>query len=433
MTDPQRLRDGGTGRPRTVVVGGGFAGMATVRALAGSETDVLLLDHNLHNTFQPLLYQVATGGLNPGDITYSLRAFAGRYDNVRFKRAAVTDIDVERSVVHLDSDEVVPYDDLVIATGVVPNYLGIPGAEEHSSHIYTRNDAIALRDRMMGALEAVAQGDPDAVEPVTVVVGGGAVGVEIAGALADLRNTAIPIAYPELDPRRMQIILVELLDHLLDPYAPRLQRYTRQQLRRRGVQVRTGVSVEEVREDGVTLSDGQDVPAVATIWSTGVTAPQAISAWGLPQGPGGRIEVDDHLRVLGHDRIYAVGDIATIGDDPLPQLAQPALQGGKHVAGQILRRHRGMEGDRFTYRDKGIMTTIGRTAAAVQFPSGLQLRGFIAWVAWVALHVATLMSNRNRLATMANLAVRYIGWSRSANIIVGDPHRRPAARSSSPT
>ena len=429
MTDPDLLKDGGTGRPRTVVIGGGFAGMATVRALANTETDVLLLDHNLHNTFQPLLYQVATGGLNPGDITYSLRAFAGRYDNVRFQRAEVTDIDADQRLVHLDSGEVVRYDDLVIATGVVPNYLGIPGAEEHSSHIYTRNEAIALRDRMMGALEAVAQSDPEAVEPVMVVVGGGAVGVEIAGALADLRNTAIPIAYPELDPRRLRIILVELLDHLLDPYAPRLQRYTRHELRRRGVQVRTGISVEEVREDGVTLSDGQDVPAVATIWATGVTAPQAIADWGLPQGPGGRIDVDDHLRVRGHDHIYAVGDIATIGDDPLPQLAQPALQGGKHVAEQILRRHHGMDGERFTYRDKGIMTTIGRTAAAVQFPSGLQLRGLVAWVTWVTLHIATLMSNRNRLATMANLAVRYIGWSRSANIIVGDPDPRPAARS----
>ncbi len=419
------LRDGGTSRPRVVVVGGGFGGMATVRALGGSDVDVLLLDRNLHNTFQPLLYQVASGGLNPGDVTYSLRALAGRYDNVRFQRAGVTGIDDEAQRIHLDTGEQVAYDHLVLATGVVPNYLGIPGAEEHSSHIYTRNDAIALRDRMMGALESAAQGDPQAVEPVVVVVGGGAVGVEMAGALADLRNTAVPIAYPELDPRSMRIVLVELLDHVLDPYAPSLQRYTRRELRQRGVEVRTGISVEEVRDGGVTLSDGQEMPSVATVWSTGVKAPDAVADWGLPQGAGGRIEVEEDLRVVGHDRIFAIGDIAATPEEPLPQLAQPALQGGKHVAEQIRRQRLGEPLEPFRYKDKGIMATIGRSSAVVQFPWGLKLRGFIAWVAWVVLHVVTLMSNRNRLATLANLAVRYLGWRRSANVIVGDPERRP--------
>jgi NADH:ubiquinone reductase (H+-translocating) len=402
-----------------VIVGGGFAGLTAARTLRATPAEVVLLDRNLHNTFQPLLYQVASGGLNPGDVTYSLRAFAGRFGNVRYRRAAVTGVDAAQRRVALAGGGSLAYDYLILAPGVTPNYFGVPGAAAHSSHIYTRNAAVELRDRLLGGLETLAQ--DGAGEAAVVVVGGGAVGVEMAGALADLRNTALPLAYPELHPSQLRIVLVELTAELLAPFVPALRAYTLRQLRRRGVEVRLGTSVVEVRRDRVLLSDGEVLPSVATVWATGVTADAQVSGWGLPQTRGGRIAVAPDLRVLGQDAVFAVGDVAAREDEPLPQLAQPAIQGGRHAARQVRRLLADLPTEPFTYRDKGIMATVGRNAAVVQFPWGLRLRGPVAWLAWVALHIVTLMSHRNRLATLANLAVRYVSWKRSANVIVGDP------------
>jgi NADH dehydrogenase len=190
---------GSRGRPRVVVVGGGFAGLSTVRELGGADVDVLLLDRDLNSTFQPLLYQVATGGLNPGDVTYALRAFAARFPNGQFRRMAVSGVNAERRCVRTDTGEEIGYDYLVLCCGVTANYFGIPGAQEHARTVYTRKAAIEVRDRMLGNLEAYAQGRPEAVEPVVVIVGAGATGVEMAGTLAELRNTALPVTYPELD------------------------------------------------------------------------------------------------------------------------------------------------------------------------------------------------------------------------------------------
>jgi NADH:quinone reductase (non-electrogenic) len=415
------VANGGGGRPRVVVVGGGFAGLSTVRELGDADVDVLLLDRDLYSTFQPLLYQVATGGLNPGDVTYALRAFAARFGNAEFRRMRVTGMDAARRYVRTDTGEEIGYDYLVLCCGVTANYFGIPGAEEHARTTYTRKAAIEVRDVLLGNIEAVAQNQPEAVEPVTVIVGAGPTGVEMAGTLAELRNIALPVTYPELDLKRVRVILVEMTDQVLGPFAPRLRRYTAKELRKRGVELRLGTAVKEVDQDGVVLSDGERLPSAATIWCTGVKADDQVAGWELPQGRGGRIQVEPDMRVVGHADIFAVGDIGASVDEALPQLAQPAIQGGRHVAAQIRRLIAGEPTEPMVYKDKGTMATIGHNAAVAQLPKSVRLKGRVAWLAWVALHIVTLMGQRNRLATLANLSVRYLAWPGRLNVIVGDP------------
>ncbi len=411
-------------RPRVVVVGGGFAGLSAVRQLSVADVDVLLIDRNAYNTFQPLLYQVATGGLNPGDVTYALRAFTSRYPNADFRRANVTGVDLDGRSVRLAEGEPVPYDYLIICCGVGPNYFGVPGAREFARTMYTRAGAIQTRDLMLTAVENAAQALPRAVETTVVVVGGGATGVEMAGALAELRNTAVPLAYRGLDVACVRIVLVEMADQLLSPFHPKLGGYAASALRKRGVDLRLGTALQEVRADAVVVrtpdGDLETVPSTVTVWASGVSAAATVGGWGLATGKGGRIEVGPDLSLAGHPEVFALGDVAA-GAEPLPQVAQPAIQGGRHAGVQIRRLLAGAATEPFRYHDKGIMATIGRSDAVVQFPFGLRLRGSPAWLAWLGLHVITLVGNRNRLATLINLSVRYFSWPRSLNMIVGDP------------
>jgi NADH dehydrogenase len=411
-------------RPTVVVVGGGFAGLAAVRQLSVADVDVLLLDQNGYTTFQPLLYQVATGGLNPGDVTFALRAFTSRYANARFRRGRVTKIDPDAKLVHVDEGDPVAYDYLVISAGVTANHFGIPGAEEYSQTIYTRGTAITSRDLVLSALEDAASGTLSAKDPVYVVVGGGATGVEMAGTLAELRNGAVPVSYPDLDVARVKVVMVEMSDDVLGPFHPKLRQYAARALLKRGIDLRLNTAVKEVRPDAVVVQrkgeEPETIPAAVTIWATGVTAEPVVGGWGLPTGKGGRIETDPDLRVKGCAEIFAVGDVAVNPDHPLPQLAQPAIQGGKHAGVQIRRILAGAPTEPFEYRDKGTMATIGRSDAVVQLPFGLRMKGWPAWLAWLALHLFELMGGRNRIASLINLSVRYLSWPRSVNIVVGD-------------
>jgi NADH dehydrogenase len=417
--EPARRSDGDR-RPRVVVVGGGFAGLAAVRMLRTSDVDVLLLDRNAYATFQPLLYQVATGGLNPGDVTFALRAFTSRYGNARFRRVTVTGVDPERQLVRTDTGDDIDYDYLILCCGVTANYFGIPGADKYAKTIYTRKAALEVRDTLFSNLEAVDQNLPDAVEPVAVVVGGGATGVEMAGMLAELR-ASMHRTYPEIDIERDRVVLVEMTNDVLGPFAPDMRGYAARELRERGVELRLGTAVAEVHSDSVVLSDGERLPSAATIWATGVKVDDQLLGWGLPQGRGGRIQVEPDMRVVGHPEIFAVGDVAASIDAPLPQLAQPAIQGGRHAATQIIRLLSGLPTQPLHYRDKGTMATIGRSDAVVQFPSGLKVTGLIAWISWVGLHIVQLTGQRNRLATLVNLSVRYLTGHGRLNVIVGDP------------
>ena len=296
--------------PRVIVVGAGFAGLAAVRELARAGMQVMLVDHNGYSTFQPLLYQVATAGLNPGDVVYSARAFTRRHA-VRFRLGELTGIDAAHRRITLADGGQFEYDYLVLATGVSAAYYGVKGAAENSLGLYTRRDAVALRDHIMARLERLDIGGPGKDVNFTIA-GGGATGVELAGALAELRETALDAAFPDVDLANVHITLVEMAPVLLAPFDPALQEYAHQELVRRGVEVRLSTEIREVTRDCVLLANGEDLPSDVTIWAAGVAAPAVAGRWGLPQGRGGRILTGPDLRVHGQDRAFAAGDIALV-------------------------------------------------------------------------------------------------------------------------
>ena len=333
-----------TEMPHVVVVGAGFAGVSATQELAKEGFRVTLLDRHPYNTFQPLLYQVATGGLNAGDVTYSLRFFSARHEGVRFRRAMVVGIDHEAREVVCEDGVRIGYDYLIIGNGITTNHFGIPGAAEYSMSMYTRAEALRVRDTIFGGLETIAgTSDPNSGGFTVVIVGGGATGVEMAGQLAELKTKAIPVVYPELNPARVHVVLVEMGPHLLAPFDDQLRRYTLRELVKRGVDVRLKTAISEVHADRVDFKDGTSMPVDLVIWAAGVAGNPHVKEWDLPLGRGGRIEVNQDLTVVGHDDVYAIGDSSLIVDEPLPQLAQPAIQTGKHAAKQIARRYRGLD------------------------------------------------------------------------------------------
>jgi NADH dehydrogenase len=414
----RKHRPAGTDGARVIVVGAGFAGLAAVERLARAGAQVMLVDRNVYSTFQPLLYQVATGGLNPGDVAYPARAVT-RAHGARFRLGELTGVDPAAQRITLADGTSFGYDYLILATGVSAAYFGVTGAAEHSLGLYTRRDAVSLRDHIMARLERLdVAGAGKAVN--FTVVGGGATGVELAGALAELRSTALDAAFPEVDLASVHIRLVEQAPALLAPFQPALRDYARDQLLARGVEVRLDTAIREVTNDRVLLANGEDLPSDVTVWAAGVSAPAVTGEWGLPQGRGGRILVGPDLRVRGQDRVFALGDISLAEDQPLPQLAQPALQMGRHAAAQIGLLTAGRPTVPFSYHDKGIMATIGRRSAVVELPHRLRIRGTLAWLAWLALHLITLLGNRNRISALLNLSWRYLSWGHGGGVIVGD-------------
>jgi NADH:ubiquinone reductase (H+-translocating) len=397
---------------------------------------VTLLDANLYSTFQPLLYQVATAGLNPGDVSYPVGGIvsgrrARRGGGTVFRRGDLVAVDPGARSVKLEDGRELSYDYLILATGVSANYFGVKGAAENTFGLYTRRDALVLRDHIMAGIERLSETVPsqqDGDLHVTVV-GGGATGVELAGTLAELRKEVFRNTFPDIDPGRLHVRLVEQGDALLGPFAAPLRDYTLGQLRRRDVEVTLGAEIREVTSGHVLLASGDALPSDITVWAAGVAAPDAVASWGLPQGKHGRILVGPDLRVQGQERIFAAGDIAVNPDDPTPQLAQPAIQMGKHAARQVIRLADGQPTTTFRYHDKGIMATIGRKSAVVQLPDvarigGLRIRGTLAWLAWLGLHLIYLLGGRNRISTMINLSWRYLAWGHGGGVIVGDDPQR---------
>jgi NADH:ubiquinone reductase (H+-translocating) len=399
-----------------VICGAGFAGLSAISRLTRAGMRVTLVDGHLYSTFQPLLYQVATAGLNPGDVSYPAGGFAGRYGAI-FRRGELAAIDGASRTVKLSNGLEFGYDYLIVATGVSATYYGIKGAAEHTFGLYTRTDAVALRDHLLAAAERLSV-DPGDLS--ITVVGGGATGVELAGTASELRATVLGATFPDVDPARIHVSLVEAAPSLLGAFHPRLREYARVQLVRRGVDIRLNTRIEEVTATQVLLAGGEALPSDLTIWTAGVAASGAVAGWGLPQGHGGRILVGPDLRVQGQDRIFAVGDIAVNPGDPTPQLAQPALQMGRHAAAQIVRLESKTATEPFKYHDKGTMATIGRRSAVVQLARGLQMRGTLAWLAWFALHLVYLLGGRNRVSTLINLTYRYVAWGHGGAVIVGD-------------
>jgi NADH dehydrogenase len=408
-----------TDAPHAVIVGAGFAGLSAVGGLRKAGVRVTLIDRNLYSTFQPLLYQVATGGLNPGDISYPVGGFTARR-RARYVRGDLAAVDPQARRIKLADGRAFDFDYLILATGMSANYFGVKGAAENTFGLYTRADSLVLRDHVMSGFERLSA-DPDSDrEFVITVVGGGATGVELAGTLAELRRDVLRATFPDVDPGRVHVMLIEMAPALLMPFHQKLRDYTRKQLADRGVDIRLNTQILEVMPDRVLIGDGQSLHSDLTVWTGGVAAPRSVADWGLPQGNAGRILVDPDLRVQGTDRIFAVGDLAIDPENPSPQLAQPALQEGRHAAAQIARLLRGEQTEPFSYHDKGIMATIGRRSAVVELPRHVRFTGTLAWLAWLGLHLLYLLGYRNRIATLINLSWRYIAWGHGGGVIVGD-------------
>ncbi|QEO14489.1 NAD(P)/FAD-dependent oxidoreductase [Agromyces intestinalis] len=445
MTETQPATTGTL--PRVVIVGGGFAGVNAAQALADAPVRVTLIDRRVYNTFQPLLYQVATGGLNPGDVTHFLRSLRMRQRNLEVVHEHLMEIDPDAKTVRLLDGQTLDYDFLVLANGVTTTYFGTPGAKEHAFAVYSRSQAIRIRDTLFTRLEKATQ-TPDRTDGLrVVVVGGGPTGVEMAGALAELRDQGLRPAYPELDGDAFRITIVQRSPELLKPFVPSLRTYAAKQLTHRNVELCFGAGVSEVHADSVTLTDGRTIPSDMTIWATGVAPHEEVRYWSLPLDEYDRIKVGADLQVEGLPGVFAAGDIAIAPQD-LPQLAQPAIQGGRHVGRQIRHLLDGRPTEPFEYYDKGQLAIIGRRSAVGELPGIANLPGlhairflqkvpgfrrtialtaYPAWWVWLFVHIQSLLGARNRLTTMVGLWARYGFHYRKPVPIVGDvPAIRPS-------
>jgi NADH dehydrogenase len=414
--------------PKVVVVGAGFGGIEVARHLADRPVDLTLVDRNNFHTFQPLLYQVATAGLNAADVAHVVRGLFQGQRNLRFRQATVSGVDWSARQVLLEGQPPLPFDHLVLAGGAAVTHFGIPGAAEHGFALYTLPDAVRLRNHVIERFEAAATraasgggtgGDDGGL--TFVVVGGGPTGVETAGALAELFAMVFRKDYPELDVSRARIVLVEVQDHLLGPFSPRSRKHALDTLRSRGVDVLLGTGVAEVTAESVRLEDGQVLPCQTLVWAAGVKANPLAEALGLEQGRAGRIVVGPDLRVAAHGNVWAIGDIAAATDSKgelLPQLAPVAMQAGRHVARQITRLAEGRSTEAFKYTDKGTMATIGRRAAVAELPGGIKLKGAPAWLAWLGLHLVFLVGKRNRASVLLNWAWNYLTWDRGPRLLL---------------
>lgn len=409
--------------PKVVVVGAGFGGVEVARRLRDVPVDVTLVDRSNFHTFQPLLYQVATAGLNAADIAYAVRGLFHGQRNVRFRQAAVVGVDWDDRVVHLDGQPDLPFDHLVVAAGATVTHFGTPGAAEHGFPLYTLEDAVTLRNHVISRFEA-ADADPTELERgglTFVVVGGGPTGVETAGALAELFAMVFRKDYPGLAVSRARVVLVEMQDHLLGPFTAPSRRHALESLRARGVEVRLGTKVASVSPAAVTFGDGEVLPCQTLVWAAGVQANPLAAALGVPQDRGGRVVVGADLAIPGHPGGWAIGDVAAARDrrgELLPQLAPVAMQSGRHVARQIARLLDGRTTDPFRYVDKGTMATIGRRAAVAELPGRIRLSGAPAWLAWLGLHIVLLVGKRNRASVLLNWAWNYLTWDRGPRLIL---------------
>ncbi len=413
---------------RVVIVGGGFAGLSAARTLSGKPFAVTVVDQRNFHTFQPLLYQVATAGLDAGDVAYPIRSIFGHTGNVTFRFAKVTGVDWDKRDLALEEAEPIPFDSVIVASGATVGFFGVPGASQFTFPLYTLTDARILRDHVLRRLEQADAEPAQAPEgPLTfVVVGGGPTGVEVAGALAELLDLAVRHDGFGFDRATARIIVVDGIDRLLANFAPEAAAYAANFLTSKGIELQLGHMVSSVTNTCVALDDGSTIPTRTVIWAGGVTVKGSVaSRFEDGADAQGRLMVSSDLTLGGRPSAYAVGDAAAVpwGDGSgrtCPQLAQVAIQSGAHAAQQIINRREGRPTTPFRYRDKGTMATLGRRAAITEFPSGRIIRGTLGWFAWLGLHLVYLIGFRNRIIVLVNWAWRYLSWGSGPRVIVGD-------------
>lgn len=414
--------------PHVVVLGGGFGGLAITRALRRAPVRITLIDRRNHHLFQPLLYQVATAGLSPGDIASPIRRILRHQKNVLVLMAEATRIDPAKKKVHLADGEL-PFDYLVVATGVTHSWFGNEEWARHAPGLKTIEDALEIRKRIFLAYEA-AEREPD---PETrrewmtfVVVGGGPTGVELAGALGEISRFALSNDFRRIDPAQAKILLLEGGERILSQFDRRLSEKAAGQLAALGVEIRTGSYVSGIDGEGVVLG-GDKIRARTVLWSAGVAGTPLAATLNVPLDRQGRVRVEPDLALPGHPDIFVIGDLAAT-EPALPGVAPVAMQGGKHVARVIRGRLRGEVRGEFRYRDKGMMATIGRSAAIAHVGS-LKLSGFPAWLMWLGIHILFLIGFRNRFGVLFEWAWAWVTYERGARLITGE--RAPVSASES--
>jgi len=409
--------------PRVVIIGGGFGGLSAAKALKGAPVDVLLLDRRNHHVFQPLLYQVATAALSPGDIASPIRWVLRHQRNVHVWLAEATGVDSDRRVVKLKDGEVA-YDYLIVASGSTHAYFGHDEWQQYAPGLKTLDDALEMRRRVLVAFEQAERESDKARQRrllTFVVIGGGPTGVELAGSLAEISRHALANDFRTIDPESARIILIEGGASVLSTYSASLSAYARTALERLGVAVWTASLVTNVAEGRVQVG-GETIEAGTILWAAGVSASPIGKSLGAPLDRVGRVLVNDDLTIPGHPEIAVAGDLAALKDADgtwLPGVAQVAIQQAEHAAKNIRHALAGQPRQPFRYRNFGNLATIGRNTAIADLPR-LKMKGYPAWLFWLFVHILKLVGFRNRISVLVNWAASYMTYQRSVRLITRD-------------
>lgn len=402
-------------------MGAGFGGLWAARSLATSQADVLLIDRDNYHTFLPLLYQVAAAELEPEAIVYPVRSILRKMPNVRFALGEVIDADFDSRVVRTASREI-PYDYLILTTGSISNFFGIPGAAEYAFPLKTVEQSTTLRNQILCRFERAAlETDPERRRRALTftLVGGGPTGVEFAGALSELIHGPIAKDFRRMDLTDVRVVLLEAANTLLSGQPERLGNYAAARLRAMGVEILLNSTVDEIKPDAVHLKDGTIIPTETVIWTAGVQGDPNARAWGLPTARNGRVMVNSSLQVPDRPEVYVIGDLAHFEQQgsPLPMIAPVAIQQAIQAAENVVRQTHELEPLPFEYKDKGAMATIGRNAAVANLWNHA-FTGFPAWLLWLAVHIYSLVGFRNRLLVLINWAWDYFFFERTVRLIL---------------
>lgn len=402
-----------------VIIGAGFGGLWAARSLANKPVDVLVADRNNYHTFLALLYQVAAAELEAGDISYPVRSIFWKFPNVNFVMAHARRIDPQNRIIETDGDPI-SYDYLILSTGSVTHTFDIPGVATHAFYLKTLEEAVILKNHTICFEGAAHEADEERRRGLLtfVIVGGGATGVEYAGALSELIHGPLVQDYRTIDFQTVRIILVEAAEQLIADMPEAVRVYTLGQLKKMGIEVLLGVKVLEVTEDGVILSNQNRLFSRTVVWTAGVRGESVVENSNLPAGYDGRVPVLPTLQAPGFPEIYVIGDLASIREDDraLPLVAQVAIQSALSAAKNILRHIDGQPLQSFRYRDRGSMITIGRNNAGVVI-GAKTYTGFFAWILWLVIHLVNLVGFRNRIMVLINWAWDYLLYERAVRFV----------------